>query len=182
MSWKILLKERVGRLNEKGGKGILPDPMPRSWQEMNALTLAYLGDVVYELWVRTHLLNNGYEKVKDLHRLATKYVRAGTQAKLLHHILPNLDDQETSVVHRGRNAKGGHPKSTDVITYRHATAFEALVGYWQLTGRTERMLWAFEQVDEFIREEDEEKGNGETTKEEESFTDDLIIGGERSEY
>lgn len=147
--------------------------MPRSWQEMNALTLAYLGDVVYELWVRTHLLNNGYEKVNELHRLATQYVRAGTQAKLLHHILPHLDEQELAVVHRGRNAKGAHPKSTDVVTYRYATGFEALVGYWQLTGRTERMLWAFEQVDQFVGEEDEGKGKGETAKEEESITDAL---------
>lgn len=135
----------------------MPAPMPRSWQEMNALTLAYLGDGVYELWVRTHLLNSGYEKVKDLHRLATRYVRAGTQAKLLHHILPDLNEQEISVVHRGRNAKGGHPKSTDVVTYRHATAFEALVGYWQLTGKTERMQWAFDQVEGLLEEPTEEK-------------------------
>lgn len=147
--------------------------MPRSWQEMNALTLAYLGDAVYELWVRTHLLSLGYEKVKDLHRLATKYVCAGTQAKLLHHILPDLDAQETSVVHRGRNAKGGHPKSTDVVTYRHATAFEALVGYWQLTDHTERMLWAFNQVEGCIMD-NEEKANGQLPTEEEIQDDEVL--------
>lgn len=124
--------------------------MARSWQEMNALTLAYLGDAVYELWVRTHLLSLGHEKVKDLHRLAIEYVRASTQATLLHQILPRLNETESQVVHRGRNAKGGHPKSTDVVTYRHATAFESLVGYWQLTGNSERMLWAFEQLDELL--------------------------------
>jgi ribonuclease-3 family protein len=61
----------------------LPVQMSRGWQEMNALTLAYLGDAVYELWVRTHLLELGYEKVKDLHHVATDYVRASTQAQLL---------------------------------------------------------------------------------------------------
>lgn len=133
-------------------EGHSPDLMPRSWQEMNALTLAYLGDAVYELWVRTHLLSLGYEKVKELHRKATEYVRASTQAKLLHHILSQLDETENQIVLRGRNAKGGHPKSTDVVTYRHATAFEALVGYWQLTGQVERMHWAFEQLDALLEE------------------------------
>ncbi|MEL1135401.1 ribonuclease III domain-containing protein [Desulfitobacterium sp. THU1] len=155
--------------------------MPRSWQEMNALTLAYLGDAVYELWVRTHLLDCGYEKVNDLHRYATKYVRAATQAKLLHQILPDLDEQETSIVHRGRNAKGGHPKSTDVVTYRHATAFEALVGYWQLTDKTERMLWAFEQVDELILEGDGEKSKANILKEDDATSDELVQSHEQNE-
>lgn len=140
--------------------------MTRSWQEMNALTLAYLGDAVYELWVRTHLLSLGYEKVKDLHRLATDYVRASTQARVLHQILPQLDETESQVVHRGRNAKGGHPKSTDVVTYRHATAFESLVGYWQLTGNTERMLWVFEQIDELFMDPDKSQEGPEISIEE----------------
>lgn len=134
----------------KGGRAFCPKFMPRPWQEMNALTLAYLGDAVYELWVRTHLLSLGYEKVKDLHRLATDYVRASTQAALLHQILPQLDETESQIVMRGRNAKGGHPKSTDVVTYRYATAFETLVGYWQLTGKSERMNWAFGQLDALL--------------------------------
>jgi ribonuclease-3 family protein len=117
---------------------------------MNALTLAYLGDAVYELWVRTHLLSLGYEKVKDLHQKATEYVRASTQSNLLHQILPLLDETENQVVHRGRNAKGSHPKSTDVVTYRYATAFETLVGYWHLTGQIDRMHWAFEQLDALL--------------------------------
>jgi ribonuclease-3 family protein len=109
--------------------------------------LAYLGDAVYELWVRTHLLELGYEKVKDLHHVATDYVRASTQAQLLQGLMSELTETENQVVMRGRNAKGGHPKSTDVITYRHATAFEALVGYWQMTDQEERMSWAFNQAD-----------------------------------
>lgn len=119
----------------------------RKWQEMNALTLAYLGDAVYELWVRTHLLELGHEKVKDLHKQAISYVRASTQARILHALLPDLDEVEQQVVLRGRNAKGGHPKNVDVVTYRHATAFESLVGYWQLSEQIDRMQWAFNQVD-----------------------------------
>ncbi len=121
--------------------------MTRSWREMNSLTLAYLGDAVYELWVRTHLLDLGYVKAQDLHRRATTYVRASTQAQILQHLLNQLDETESEVVLRGRNAKGGHPKNVDVITYRHATAFETLVGFWQLEKRFERMKWAFDQID-----------------------------------
>lgn len=122
----------------------------RKWQEMNPLTLAYLGDAVYELWVRTHLLEQGYEKVKDLHKEAISYVRASTQAQVLHALIPDLDEVEQQVVLRGRNAKGGHPKNVDVVTYRHATAFESLVGYWQMNGQIDRMQWAFNKVDGMI--------------------------------
>ena len=125
----------------------------RKWQEMNALTLAYLGDAVYELWVRTHLLELGHEKVKELHKQAISYVRASTQAKLLHSILADLDEAEHQVVLRGRNAKGGHPKNVDVVTYRHATAFESLVGYWHLNGQIERMQWAFNKVDGMLQDD-----------------------------
>ena len=126
----------------------------RNWQEMNALTLAYLGDAVYELWVRTHLLELGHEKVKELHKQAISYVRASTQARVLHALLPELDEVEQQVVLRGRNAKGGHPKNVDVVTYRHATAFESLVGYWQLNGQSERMGWAFDKVDGMLLHEE----------------------------
>ena len=125
----------------------------RNWQEMNALTLAYLGDAVYELWVRTHLLELGHEKVRELHKQAISYVRASTQAQLLHALLPELDEVEHQVVLRGRNSKGGHPKNVDVVTYRHATAFESLVGYWQLNGQIGRMQWAFNKVDGVLQEE-----------------------------
>ena len=123
------------------------------WQEMNALTLAYLGDAVYELWVRTHMLELGHEKVKELHKQAVSYVRASTQAQILHALLPELNEVEHQVVLRGRNAKGGHPKNVDVVTYRHATAFESLVGYWHLDQQNERMQWAFNQVDAILQGE-----------------------------
>jgi ribonuclease-3 family protein len=125
----------------------------RNWQEINALALAYLGDAVYELWVRTHLLEMGHEKVKELHKHAISFVCANTQAQILNVLLPDLTEVEQQVVARGRNAKGGHPKNVDVITYRHATAFESLVGYWQLNGEVKRMQWAFDKVDNMLGKE-----------------------------
>ena len=125
----------------------------RSWQEMNALTLAYLGDAVYELWVRTHMLELGHEKVKELHKQAVSYVRASTQAQILRALMPDLNEVEQHVVLRGRNAKGGHPKNVDVVTYRHATAFESLVGYWHLNRQNDRMQWAFNKVDGILQGE-----------------------------
>ena len=124
----------------------------RNWQEMNSSTLAYLGDAVYELWARTHMLELGYEKVKELHTQAVNYVCAGTQAQILRALLPALNEVEQQVVLRGRNTKGGHPKNVDVVTYRHATAFESLVGYWHLNRKSERMQWAFNQVDDILQE------------------------------
>ncbi|MHB8074575.1 Mini-ribonuclease 3 [Desulfosporosinus fructosivorans] len=125
----------------------------QNWQEMNALTLAYLGDAVYELWARTHMLELGHEKVKELHKQAVGYVRASTQALILRALLPDLNEVEQQVVMRGRNAKGGHPKNVDVVTYRHATAFESLVGYWHLNQLNDRLQWAFSKVDGIIQGE-----------------------------
>ena len=119
----------------------------KDWQEMSALTLAYLGDAVYELWVRTHLLELGHEKVRDLHNQAVNYVCAENQARILHALLPDLKETERQVVLRGRNTKGGYPKNVDVVTYRHATAFECLIGYWHIQGQEERLEWAFHKVD-----------------------------------
>lgn len=134
------------------GKGVMVNQVNKPWQEINTLTMAYLGDAVYELWVRTHLLSQGHEKVRELHQAAIGYVRASTQAQLLHRLMPELNDIEQQVVLRGRNAKSSHPKNVDVTTYRHATAFECLVGYWQLEGQLERMYWAFEQVDQILQD------------------------------
>lgn len=131
----------------------LPPKMNRNWQEINTLALAYIGDAVYELWVRNHLLELGIEKVQDLHKAAVSYVRAATQALVLHHLMPELTGEEQQAVLRGRNAKGSHPRNVDVVTYRHATAFEALVGYWHLEGRDERMAWAFGQIDGILLSE-----------------------------
>ncbi|NLI92336.1 MAG: Mini-ribonuclease 3 [Peptococcaceae bacterium] len=137
----------------KSCSGLLEDfpvKMNKRWQDVNILLLAYLGDAVYELWVRKHLLEQGIEKVEEMHKTAVHYVQAKNQAGLLRILMPELDETEKDVVMRGRNAKGHHPRNVDVVTYRHATAFEALVGYWYLTGKKTRMNEIFKRVDSIM--------------------------------
>lgn len=129
-----------------------PVKINKRWQDINILLLAYLGDAVYELWIRKHLLETGIEKVEIMHKKAVHYVQAKTQAGILKNLMDELDETETDVVMRGRNAKSHHPRNTDVITYKHATAFEALVGYWYITGRNERMTAVLSQVDNILSE------------------------------
>lgn len=103
--------------------------------EMNPLALAYLGDSIYEIYIRKYLLEQGIIKVKDLQTAAVKYVSAKGQAYYLKNWLDKnlLTKQELDIVYRARNHKGNrHPKNTDIITYKHATALEALIGYWYL--------------------------------------------------
>ena len=107
---------------------------------MPALVLAYLGDAVYELSVRSHLVAMGYSKVDLLHKQAIKYVNAETQAKVLRAVAGTLSDEEAAVVRRGRNAKSGSaPKNISISEYRHGTALESLIGYLYLSGREDRI-------------------------------------------
>ncbi|KAA0560389.1 Mini-ribonuclease 3 [Bacillus sp. CH30_1T] len=111
-------------------------------KQINALALAYMGDAVYETHVRQLLLTKGKIKPNQLHRAATKYVSAKAQAAILKTLFDQdvLTEEEISIVKRGRNAKSGTtPKNTDVQTYKHSTAFEALIGYLFLLNRTERL-------------------------------------------
>ncbi|KAB2951434.1 Mini-ribonuclease 3 [Heliorestis acidaminivorans] len=103
------------------------------------LALAYLGDAVYELHVRRFLIQAGLVKVHRLHRLAVELVKASAQVQILRWLEDKLEEDELEWVRRGRNADSGKcPKSTDVVTYRLATGFECLIGYWSLC-RAERM-------------------------------------------
>lgn len=124
-------------------------------KQLNSLALAYMGDAVYEEYVRRHLLQSGKVKPHQLHREGTKYVSAKAQCQVLFRILDEqlLTEEEHAVVMRGRNAKSGTvPKNTDVQTYRYSTAFEALMGYLYLTSEKERLeeliLKAFSIVEE----------------------------------
>ncbi len=114
-------------------------------EQLPGLTLAYIGDGYYELVVRNHLLAGGARKVDDLHKQAIALVRAGRQAQLVRLLEPQLDEAEQGVYHRGRNAKGQHiPKGATVAEYRMATGLEALVGYWYLAGKDERLRHCFD--------------------------------------
>ena len=100
---------------------------------LNSLALAYLGDAIYELEIRTFLLNNNIVKVNDLQKEAIKFVSAKNQAYFLKKLLEInfFTEEEIDIINRARNHKGNrHPKNTDIITYKHATAFEAVIGYW----------------------------------------------------
>lgn len=104
-------------------------------KQLNSLALAYIGDAVYEQYIRYHLLKKGTVRPNQLHRLGTSFVSAKAQAKVVHHLLEMsfFSEEEEAVLRRGRNAKSGTvPKNTDVQTYRYSTAFEALIGYHYL--------------------------------------------------
>jgi len=108
--------------------------------QLHPLVLAYVGDAVYELYVRTYLLQ-WETKVRNLHKMATGLVKASTQAAVLKGIEADLTEEENAVARRGRNAKVGHtPKNAVMIDYRHATGFEAMLGHLFLTEQDERLL------------------------------------------
>ena len=104
-------------------------------ESTNSLVLAYLGDSVYELLIREYFIKQNISKVNTLQSKVTKYVSAKGQAKIINYLIDNeyLKEDELIEVKRGRNAKVySHPKNTDIVTYKWATAFECLFGYLYL--------------------------------------------------
>lgn len=113
-----------------------------SIKEINVLVLAYLGDTIYEDYIRKYLISLGINNVNDLQKKATDYVSAKNQAKFLTRMLDNnfLTEGEIDVFKRARNYKSNsHPKNCDVITYKYATGLEALIGYLELDNRRDRI-------------------------------------------
>lgn len=107
---------------------------------MPALVLAYIGDAVYELVIRSYLVETGAVKVKQLHNEAVRLVNAKTQARVLRALDGRLTDEEAAVMRRGRNSRSPHtPRSAGVIEYRQSTALECLIGYLYLKGDTARI-------------------------------------------
>ncbi|MBQ2873369.1 MAG: Mini-ribonuclease 3 [Bacilli bacterium] len=109
---------------------------------INVITLAYIGDAVFEVYIREHLIKNGIAKVEELQKEAVKYVSAKSQAKILTYLMDNnlLNEAELDVVIRGRNYKrSSHPKNTDIITYKLSSGFEAMIGYLYLNNERERL-------------------------------------------
>jgi len=108
---------------------------------LSPLTLAYVGDCAYEMVVRTIVVGRGERTVNTMHKHTCRYVNAGAQKELLEILSEQLTETEQSVVRRGRNAKSHSvAKHASVADYRKATGFEALCGYWYLTGQEERMV------------------------------------------
>ena len=107
---------------------------------INPLVLAYIGDSVFEVYVRTKVVNDGMLKTNKLHRLSTEYVKAKAQAEALIRIAENLSEDELDIVRRGKNANSNTiPKNADVADYKKATALEALIGYLFLSDKYERL-------------------------------------------
>jgi ribonuclease III family protein len=118
-------------------------------KQLNGTTLAYMGDAVMEQFVREHLIRNGQVKPNKLHVSATKFVSAKAQAGMVVQLLEEnfFTEEEVAVIKRGRNANQGTvPKNTDVQTYRHATSFEAIIGYLYLLNEHERLKSLMETV------------------------------------
>lgn len=110
-------------------------------QSYSPLALAFLGDAVYEVIVRTVIVSMGNTQPAKLHQHSAHLVKAASQAALIEAILPELTEEEADVNRRGRNAKSNtHAKNASVIDYRKATGLEALVGYLYLKGDTDRIL------------------------------------------
>ncbi len=108
---------------------------------MSPLVLAYLGDTVYESYIREYLITkNINKKVNDLHKSAIKYVKAKSQAIIIHNIEEELTEEEHRIYKRGRNQKSHtSAKNADIIDYKCATGFEALIGYLYLSKQTKRL-------------------------------------------
>lgn len=107
---------------------------------MSPLVWAYVGDAVYELYIRTYLINTTQLKPNKLHIESIKYVKAGAQAKILEELMEELTVEEQDIVRRGRNTQNHHlPKNANVTEYMYSTAFEGLIGYLYLTKQEERL-------------------------------------------
>ncbi|GAO99183.1 Mini-ribonuclease 3 [Fructobacillus ficulneus] len=124
------------------------------YQQMNGLSLAYIGDAIYELTVRNHLVSLGLTKVNDLQKKSRDYVSAKAHAALYQLMEENhyLNDEEMVYFKRGRNAKSyTKAKNTNVVAYRISTGVEAMIGYLYLSQQQERltemMEWIFIQVE-----------------------------------
>lgn len=107
---------------------------------MSPLVWAYVGDSVYELFIRTHLIDTAVLKPNNLHKEAIKYVKAKAQAEILQKIFEELTEKEQEIVRRTRNTENHHlPKNAELKDYMYATAFEGLIGYLYLTKQEERL-------------------------------------------
>lgn len=121
---------------------------------INGIALAFVGDAVYSYYIRRHLIFQGQTKPNKLHYLATKYVSAKAQASLIQAMLEAqlLTEKEKDIYKRGRNTNSHtKAKNADVVTYRMSTGFEAIMGYLDMTGQTERLelliQWCIKQVE-----------------------------------
>ena len=121
--------------------------MINKYQTYSCLTLAYMGDAVYESFIRTKLLSETDRKVNDLNKLARRYVSARAQSIIVDNIISDFTEEELAVYMRGRNTKvNTKAKNADLREYHSATGFEALIGYLYLTKNEERLNFILEKA------------------------------------
>ena len=117
------------------------------YRNLSGLSLAFIGDAVYELFIRKYILSKGEARVKDLHKDTVRLVNADFQADMTDVLLPHLREDELAVFKRGRNAHAGHtPKNKSEAQYHKSTGFEALIGYLYLKKDFERLDFIFSEV------------------------------------
>ncbi len=116
--------------------------------DINVLTLAYIGDSVYELYIRKYLIDQGITKVNNLQKEAIKYVSAKGQAKYLKELVEDnfLNQEELDIYYRTRNHKSHKNKTTDIITYKHASGLEAVIGYLYLQKKYDRIKQIMDKI------------------------------------
>jgi len=125
---------------------------------MNTTALAFLGDAVFETYVRNYLVLTMKADADKLHRTAVKYVRAEAQAQAMKQLLPGLSEEELNLVKRARNKKiSTKPKNADPVLYKWATAFEALIGYLYLSGDKVRMEEIITETMESVKQSNGQK-------------------------
>lgn len=119
---------------------IVPQRKQEDVNLMSPLIWAYVGDSVYELYIRTYLINHTNKNAHDLHVSAIQYVKAKAQANILENIKETLTNEEKDILRRARNTKNHHiAKNADVSDYMYSTAFEGLIGYLYLTKQEKRL-------------------------------------------
>lgn len=117
------------------------DIKPMDVMNLQPLVLAYVGDAVYEVYIRTMLVINNKTNVNMLHKMSVNYVKAKAQSDIVHKLSEKLTPDEQDVVRRGRNAKSVTvPKHAEITDYRYSTGYEALIGYLYLMNNTERLM------------------------------------------
>lgn len=125
---------------------------------MNTTVLAYLGDAVYEVFIRKRVINTGQVHADRLHQAAVRYVRAEAQAKAVKAIFDELPPEQQALVKRARNRKSAtKPKNADPVDYKWATAYEALVGYLHLEGKTQELQAILQRTAELVEGKAPEK-------------------------
>ena len=123
--------------------------------DYSPLTLAYIGDGIYEVIVRTVIVDEANRQVNKIHKAASNLVKAEAQAKMIHLIMDDLTEDEVKIYKRGRNAKAvTRAKNASMSDYRTATGFEALMGWLYLTGQSDRMMMLIKKCIKLYNEAD----------------------------